>query len=52
MLPIWHEISEDEVQRHSPSLADKITHSTAISTIAEIADEIADVVNETKVAAL
>ena len=52
MLPIWHEVSKDEVQRHSPSLADKIARSTSISTISEIADEIADVVNETKVAAL
>jgi len=52
MLPIWHEVSKDEVQRHSPSLADKIARSTAMSTIAEIADEIAEVVNETKVTAL
>jgi len=52
MLPIWHEVSKDEVQRHSPSLADKIARSTSISTISEIADEIADVINETKVAAL
>jgi hypothetical protein len=52
MLPIWHEVSKDEVQRHSPSLADKIARSTSISTISEIADEIADVVNETKVAAI
>ncbi|MFZ2963443.1 MAG: toll/interleukin-1 receptor domain-containing protein [Rhodoglobus sp.] len=50
MLPIWHEVSKDEVQRHSPSLADKIARNTAISTIAEIAHEIAEVVNETKVA--
>jgi len=52
MLPIWHEVSKDEVQRHSPSLADKIARSTAMSTISEIAEEIAEVVNETKVTAL
>ncbi|MBT2498608.1 DUF1883 domain-containing protein [Agromyces sp. ISL-38] len=44
MLPIWHEISKDEVERESPSLADKIARTTATSTIAEIADEIAAVV--------
>lgn len=44
MLPIWHEISRDEIVRQSPSLADKIARNTAISTVAEIAAEIADVV--------
>lgn len=48
MLPIWHEVSKDEVSSHSPSLADKIARSTALSTVAEIAEEIAEVVNETK----
>lgn len=46
MLPIWHEVSKDEVSGHSPSLADKIARSTAISTIAEIAAEIATVVRD------
>lgn len=44
MLPIWHEISRDEVEQQSPSLADKIARTTVTSTIAEIADEIAAVV--------
>ncbi len=44
MLPIWHEISKDEVEQESPSLADRIARTTATSTIAEIADEIAAVV--------
>lgn len=44
MLPIWHEISRDEIARQSPSLVDKIARNTAINTIAEIADEIAEVV--------
>ncbi len=44
MLPIWHEISKDEVETQSPALADKIARTTATSTIAEIADEIAEVV--------
>jgi len=47
MLPIWHEISRDEIARQSPSLVDKIARNTAVDTIVEIADEIAAVVNET-----
>jgi len=46
MLPIWHEISRDEIARQSPSLVDKIAQNTAVSTVAEIADEIADVVQD------
>lgn len=46
LLPIWHNISRDEVQKHSPSLADKLARSTDTNTIAEIAAEIAEVVNE------
>jgi hypothetical protein len=44
MLPVWHEISRDEIARQSPSLVDKIARNTVTSTIAEIAAEIADVV--------
>jgi len=46
MLPIWHEISRDEIARQSPSLVDKIARNTAVNTVAEIADEIAEVVKE------
>jgi len=46
MLPIWHEISRDEIARQSPSLVDKIARNTAINTIAEIADEISEVVRD------
>jgi hypothetical protein len=46
MLPIWHQISRDEISKQSPSLVDKIARNTAVDTIAEIADEIADVVSE------
>jgi hypothetical protein len=38
MLPIWHEISRDEIANQSPSLVDKIARNTAIDTIAEIAE--------------
>lgn len=44
MLPIWHEISRDEIARQSPSLVDKIGRNTAFNTIAEIAEEITDVI--------
>ncbi|MDV2981599.1 UNVERIFIED_CONTAM: DUF1883 domain-containing protein [Actinomycetes bacterium ARC8] len=46
MLPIWHEISRDDIAKVSPSLVDKIARNTAINTIAEISGEIAEVVNE------
>lgn len=46
MLPIWHEISRDDIARQSPSLVDKIGRNTAVSTVAEIADEIAQVVHD------
>ena len=44
LLPIWHEITKDEVMAESPSLVDKIARSTAQYTIDEIAREIADVI--------
>lgn len=46
MLPIWHEISRDDIHRQAPSLADKIARSTASSTVSEIAAEIAEVVQD------
>ena len=45
ILPLWHGVSKDEVIRYSPSLADKLARSTADFTIAEIAAEIASVIN-------
>ncbi|MFI1520129.1 DUF1883 domain-containing protein [Kitasatospora cineracea] len=44
LLPIWHNITKDEVIAQSPSLAHKLARSTARHTVAEIAREIADVV--------
>jgi len=44
LLPIWHELSRDEVVAKSPSLADKLARSTADWDIEAIADEIADLV--------
>jgi hypothetical protein len=44
ILPIWHDITKQEVINYSPSLADKLARNTAINTIAEIADEIYQVI--------
>ena len=44
ILPVWHEITKDEVLGYSASLADKVALSTATYTVQEIAEEIAGVV--------
>ena len=44
LLPIWHNISKDEVVQYSPSLADKVARSTATHTVEEIAAEIAGLI--------
>lgn len=46
LLPIWHNITKQEVVDFSPSLADKVARSTATHTIDEIASEIADLLIE------
>lgn len=42
LLPIWHEITKQQVMDFSPSLADKVARSTAVHTVEEIAKEIAE----------
>lgn len=42
LLPIWHDITKQEVVSFSPSLADKVARSTATHTVEEIAAEIAE----------
>jgi hypothetical protein len=44
LLPIWHEITKDELLRYSSSLADKVARSTGTHTIDEIASEIIAVI--------
>ena len=44
LLPIWHEISIDEVIARSASLADRVALRTSDHGIDEIADEIASVI--------
>lgn len=43
ILPVWHKVTKAEVIGYSPSLADKLALNTAISTLDEIASQIADV---------
>jgi hypothetical protein len=44
ILPIWHNITKQEVIDFSPSLADKLARNTSSYTVDEIADEIAEVI--------
>lgn len=44
LLPIWHNITKQQVMDFSPSLGDKVARSTATHTIDEIASEIADLI--------
>lgn len=44
LLPIWHEITKQEVIDYSPSLADKVARNTSQLTIEEIASEIAQMI--------
>lgn len=46
ILPIWHEITKQELIGYSPSLADRLARSTAIHTIEEIAAEIIDLIKQ------
>jgi hypothetical protein len=40
ILPIWHNVTRDEVLSFSPTLADKVALNTAIYTIDEIVNEL------------
>jgi len=44
LLPIWHNITKQQVVDFSPSIADKVARSTATHTIEEIASEIAELI--------
>jgi TIR domain len=47
LLPIWHNITKQQVIDFSPSLADKVARSTATHTVENIAIEIAELLNAT-----
>ena len=44
ILPIWHDITKQEVIDYSPSIADKVARNTSQQTVEEIATEIADLI--------
>lgn len=44
LLPIWHDITKQEVIDYSPSLADKVARNTSQETVEEIAGEIAELI--------
>lgn len=44
LLPIWHDITQQEVIDYSPSLADKVARNTSQETVEEIAEEIAEMI--------
>lgn len=44
ILPIWHNITKQEVVDFSPSIADKLARNTANFTVEEIATEIAELI--------
>jgi hypothetical protein len=44
VLPIWHNITKQEVIDFSPSLADKLARNTSSYTVQEIAEEIAELI--------
>lgn len=48
LLPIWHNITKQQVVDFSPSLADKVARSTATHTVEEIANDIAEVIRGRK----
>lgn len=46
LLPVWHEVSAEQVRNYSPSIADKVAVSTNSMSIAEIAAAIAGIVHQ------
>jgi small-conductance mechanosensitive channel len=46
ILPVWHDITKQEVQNFSPSLAGKMAMNTAIMTPQEIAEKLKELVDE------
>lgn len=44
ILPIWHKVTKTEVINFSPSLADKVALNTSISSIEEIAGQLAELI--------
>lgn len=45
VLPVWHEVSKDEVARHSPMLADRVALNMSLHTVQELADKLCSVLD-------
>ena len=45
MIPIWHNVTKQQVLDYSPSIADRVARSTATHTVAEIAEKIYELLN-------
>lgn len=45
ILPIWHNITKDDILKLSPSLVDKFALNSAVYSIQEIAEKVTDAVN-------
>jgi len=48
ILPIWHNVTKQQVIEFSPSLADKLARNTTTHTVEEIAQEIAELIQGKK----
>jgi len=48
ILPVWHDITKQELIGYSPSLADKVARSTTTHTVEEIAAEIIKVIKNAR----
>lgn len=46
VLPLWHRVSKNDVLKYSPTLADRVALSTAMFTIEELADKLAEVLKK------
>lgn len=44
VLPVWHRVSKDEVMRHSPLLSGILALNSAVMTVDEMADALAEAV--------
>ena len=47
ILPIWHEITREDILRYSPSLADKLAIDSKTKTIQQMVSSVASVINGT-----
>ena len=44
ILPIWHEISKDEIVSHSPMLSDNVALNSSLNSTEEIADKLLELI--------